>query len=323
MAPVALPFAESVCLALVTQGVAHGWALGTILSADGELGRIWTLSRPLTYRAIDGLVDKHLITRTGHGAGRGPGRVLLAPTPLGRRRVKTWLDTPVAHLRDVRTELLVKLHLRLRAGLDNEKLLIAQQQLFEPAIGTLTSSSPDDDLVDLWRRESARAVRRFLDHARRPPNEQQGPRLASVDDAEDVARLLHDFNTEFETPSPGVEVLAPRLRALLARDETIAILAGQPAVAVALVTFRPNLWYSGPVALLDELYVEPAQRNHGIGAAIIDRLLSTCQARGVGMIEINVDEGDTDAQRFYERHGFCSLAAGSTERAFYYTQELG
>ena len=61
-------FAEWVCLTLVNQKVSHGWALGTMLAPDGELGRIWTLSRPLTYRAIDGLVDKRLITR------RGPGR---------------------------------------------------------------------------------------------------------------------------------------------------------------------------------------------------------------------------------------------------------
>ena len=49
-------------------------------------------------------------------------------------------------------------------------LLNAQQLLFERAIDTLTSTHEDDDLVDLWRRESARAVRRFLDHALHPPD---------------------------------------------------------------------------------------------------------------------------------------------------------
>jgi GNAT superfamily N-acetyltransferase len=153
--------------------------------------------------------------------------------------------------------------------------------------------------------------------------EQRTTRLATPDDAERVARLLHEFNREFDTPSPGVEVLARRLRRLLAGDETIAILAGAPAVGVALVTFRPNVWYAGRVALLDELYVVPSLRSHGIGAAIIDHLLTLARDEGVELVEINVDEGDVDAQRFYLRHGFSATEPGSSERAFYYFQELG
>jgi molybdopterin-binding protein len=166
--PSELSFAEWVCLTLVNQKVSHGWALGTMLAPDGELGRIWTLSRPLTYRAIDGLVDKRLITRRGQAAGRGRDRVILGPTAAGRRLARRWLDTPVEHLRDVRTELLVKLVLRQRVGLDSIELLAAQQAAFAPTIDVLTSSDSDDDVVDVWRRESARAVRRFLDHALHP-----------------------------------------------------------------------------------------------------------------------------------------------------------
>lgn len=161
-----LSLAESVSLTLIGQGTSHGWALGTVLAPDGELGRIWSLSRPLTYRAVDGLVDKGLVTRRGRAAGRGRDRTLLAATPAGRRRAKRWLDEPVEHLRDVRTELLVKLALRQRAGLDSAALLEAQQQAFAGAIDALTASPTDADLVDLWRRESARSVQRFLALAR-------------------------------------------------------------------------------------------------------------------------------------------------------------
>ena len=150
-----------------------------------------------------------------------------------------------------------------------------------------------------------------------------GVRLATVEDADEVARLLHDFNSEFDTPSPGVPVLGERLRVLLAGEVTVAILAGTPAVGVALVTLRPNVWYDGPVALLDELYVRPDLRGKGIGSAIIGELLALARTRGVDLVEINVDESDVDAQRFYERHGFCGTEAEqSTDRAFYYWQEL-
>lgn len=148
------------------------------------------------------------------------------------------------------------------------------------------------------------------------------PRLATVDDAADAARLLHDFNTEFDTPTPGPEVVADRLRVLLAGDGTFAVLAGTPPVAIALVTLRPNVWYAGPVALLDEMYVVPGLRGRGIGSAVIGEMVSTCRARDVGLIEINVDESDVDAQRFYERHGFSPIDPDSNERAFYFTREL-
>ena len=147
-------------------------------------------------------------------------------------------------------------------------------------------------------------------------------RLAEVGDAADVARLLHDFNTEFDTPSPGPEILTRRLAHLLAGASTLAVIAGDPAVAVGLVTLRPNVWYDGDVALLDELYVVPRLRNGGLGTAIIDLLHAHAAAAGIDAIEINVDEGDIDAQRFYERHGYSAAEPDTGERAFYYFREV-
>ena len=147
-------------------------------------------------------------------------------------------------------------------------------------------------------------------------------RLASVDDAPEVARLLHEFNTEFATPSPGVEVLRTRLASLLEGKATLGVIAGSPALGVALVTLRPNVWYAGPVALLDELYVVPSRRGQGIGSVIVDHLVAEMRARGVELLEVNVDEGDTDARRFYERHGFSTIDPDSGERALYYSQEI-
>ena len=146
--------------------------------------------------------------------------------------------------------------------------------------------------------------------------------MASPDDAAEVGRLLHDFNTEFDTPTPGAEVLAHRLGRLLAGGSTFAILVGEPAIAVALVTVRPNVWYDGPVALLDELYVVPGMRGRGIGTAVLELLHEHARAIGIDAIEINVDEGDVDAQRFYERHGYSSAEPDTGERALYFFQEL-
>jgi PadR family transcriptional regulator AphA len=159
-----LSLAEHTCLALVDEGPRHGWALVRELSPDGDIGRLWHLSRPLTYRAIDGLVDKGLVARHEPPARRARERVLLSSTSAGQSTSRAWLDVPVAHLRDVRTELLVKLRLRERAGLGVVALLEAQRDEFAPRIEHLVERRAGD-VADLWRRESARAVRRFLDLA--------------------------------------------------------------------------------------------------------------------------------------------------------------
>ncbi|MGB3409791.1 MAG: GNAT family N-acetyltransferase [Microthrixaceae bacterium] len=148
------------------------------------------------------------------------------------------------------------------------------------------------------------------------------PRLATPEDAPQIARLLRDFNTEYGWPSPDVDVLASRLTRNLDAAETFAVLAGTPAIALALVTLRPSVWYEGPVAMLDELYVQPQLRSRGIGAAIIGRLLEVSRERGVQLVQINVDEPDIDAQRFYRRHGFSDTDGPDDDRAFYFHMEL-
>ena len=145
---------------------------------------------------------------------------------------------------------------------------------------------------------------------------------AGADDATEVARLLHNFNTEFDTPTPGAVILARRLQSLLAEPKTVAYLIGEPPVGVALVTLRSNVWYDGPVALLDELYVAPQHRGRGLGSVIIRQLVSDAIDMGVSVIEINVDEEDVDAQRFYERHGFVGVDPDTGGRAFYYAREF-
>jgi GNAT superfamily N-acetyltransferase len=147
-------------------------------------------------------------------------------------------------------------------------------------------------------------------------------RVATERDAEVVAALLHDFDEEFDTPTPEVAVLIARLRALLPAGETIALLAGEPAGGVALLTLRPNVWYDGPVALLDELYVRPDLRGRGIGTALLARAVEVVRERGGRLMEINVDEDDSSARRSYERHGFTNQPAGQAERMLYYEREL-
>ena len=147
-------------------------------------------------------------------------------------------------------------------------------------------------------------------------------RVASPRDAAVVARLLDDFNREFDTPSPGPDVLTRRLEQLLAGPEVFAVLAGDPAAGLALVTLRPNVWYAGPVALLDELYVVPSRRGHGLGTELLQTVERIVRERGGELLEINVDGEDVDARRFYERHGYRNSEHGKDDQLLYYFREL-
>ncbi|MEX1218688.1 MAG: hypothetical protein WEA11_09245 [Acidimicrobiales bacterium] len=166
--------AEKVCLALVTEGPTHGWAVSGLLASEAEIGRIWSLSRPLTYRALDQLGIDGMIEKVGTAPGAGRNRTLLAATSRGRMECTRWLEEPVLLPRDVRTELLVKFALRTRRGLGLQPLARGQREVFAPFMAMKPKLLPvsiegdselaeSADFVDLWKREHLLAIDRFLE----------------------------------------------------------------------------------------------------------------------------------------------------------------
>lgn len=147
-------------------------------------------------------------------------------------------------------------------------------------------------------------------------------RLAQAEDASVLGRLLWDFNTEFESPTDPADVLAGRFGRLLDDDGVLALLAGE-AEGFALVTLRPAIWYDGPVAQLEELYVVPARRDEGIGTALLTEARRLVRERGAPEMHINVDEVDVDTRRFYERHGFLTVEPGTDYRMLCYIGPTG
>jgi GNAT superfamily N-acetyltransferase len=147
-------------------------------------------------------------------------------------------------------------------------------------------------------------------------------RRAGPAEAATLGRLLWDFNTEFESPTDPADVLAERFERLLQRDDVVALLAGEDD-GFALVTLRPAIWYDGPVAQLEELYVAPELRDGGIGTAILTEARRIAVEHGSPEMHINVDEVDTDTRRFYERHGFLNVEEGTDYRMLCYIGPTG
>jgi ribosomal protein S18 acetylase RimI-like enzyme len=135
-------------------------------------------------------------------------------------------------------------------------------------------------------------------------------RRATGDDAAAIARLLHDFNLEFEEPTPGVETLAERARHLLERGEITALLAGDGPDGLAVMRFRPALWSEGLETYLQELYVVPALRGGGIGRALLEASIEFAREKGADGIDLNTGETDTAARALYESMGFTNREGG-------------
>lgn len=156
-------------LALLCEQPAHGWALARQLAPDGEIGVVWALTRPLVYRALELLEQGGLVERAGEvSSSRGPSRTLHRPTPAGRDALADWLARPVAHLRDVRPDLLLKLLFSERAGVDPTPLLTAQRALALQAVEALErdldGAPPGASRMLLrYRAETAHGVLRFVE----------------------------------------------------------------------------------------------------------------------------------------------------------------
>lgn len=148
-------------------------------------------------------------------------------------------------------------------------------------------------------------------------------RRAGVEDAADLARLLHDFNTEFDEPTPGVETLTRRVEKLLAEGEVTALLAGEGPDGIAQLRTFPSIWTDGLEAYLEELYVVPARRGEGIGRALLEASMDTARSAGATHIDLNTGETDTAARALYESAGFTNREGdGDGPRMLYYEREL-
>ncbi len=123
-----------------------------------------------------------------------------------------------------------------------------------------------------------------------------------------AARLLHDFNVEYDEPTPTPEELADRLTELIGGDQVTVLLArdrdGSTPVGVAVLRLTPSLWSRGQEAFLAELYVVPDRRGHGFGRELITAALDSARREGADYALVVTSEEDRLAQRLYEAAGF-------------------
>jgi len=128
----------------------------------------------------------------------------------------------------------------------------------------------------------------------RPATRADAPLITSlVRELADYEKLLHearatptDFLRELDAPNPVVHVL-------------IAEWNGEPA-GFALYFFNFSTFVGRRGLYLEDLFVRPALRSHGIGRALLRALARIAQEKNCGRMEWAVLDWNEPALRFYK-----------------------
>jgi DNA-binding PadR family transcriptional regulator len=162
-----LSLTEGLVLCLVSEGSTYGLILARLLAPDGSLGQIWSVPKGVVYYTLQQLELLGLIRMTAeHRTGSGRARSFCEVTPAGRAAAEAWLRVPADHVRDVRSELMVKLALHNRSGSDSRPLVRAQLARLAPAADALEDRlrtvTGFERTIVLWRHEAMTATMQFL-----------------------------------------------------------------------------------------------------------------------------------------------------------------
>jgi len=150
-----------------------------------------------------------------------------------------------------------------------------------------------------------------------------GVRRAEAADADAIGRLLHDFNREFDEPTPAPPWLAGRVRRLIEDGELTVLLAGAGPDGVAVLRFRPAIWSDALECYLAELYVVPERRGQGLGRALMEAAIELARREGADRMELGTEEDDRAARALYESLGFDNRAGKPDGPvSYFYEREL-
>jgi len=134
-------------------------------------------------------------------------------------------------------------------------------------------------------------------------------RRAGPDDLEAVTGLIAEFRDWWGKTEPAVEVIREVTSQLLDHDHTEFLLAfddGGKAVGLCQLRYRLSVWTAAEDCWLEDLFMTESARGGGHGRQLVEAAFESARARGCRRIELDVNEQNTGALRFYESLGFSS-----------------
>jgi GNAT superfamily N-acetyltransferase len=134
-------------------------------------------------------------------------------------------------------------------------------------------------------------------------------RRAQFDDVDDVIKLMGEHARHEQSTPPRANADSLR-RLLFAPDAPIKCWVAVEAASVvarvvgyATTTIDWSTWHCEPFIYLDTLFVHEHYRSNGVGAMLLDAVITHAHDAGIATIEWQTPIWNTDAARFYQRRG--------------------
>lgn len=142
-------------------------------------------------------------------------------------------------------------------------------------------------------------------------------RTATIDDVPLILQLIRDL-AEFEKLSHEVVATEDDLRRTLfgtkpSAEVLICEADGQPA-GFALFFTSYSTFLGKPGLYLEDLFIKPEMRSHGLGRGMLIELARLAIARGCGRLEWSVLDWNTRARKFYESLGATPMGDWTVHR---------
>jgi|SRR5947208_9695398 len=134
-------------------------------------------------------------------------------------------------------------------------------------------------------------------------------RPATPADREAVVALFVAQMREHDIPTPAARLAAAFDHVLADAARGLILLAceGEQPIGVAALSYAFPIEVGARTAWLEELYVQPASRERGVGTTLLRAALEAAATAGAEAVDLEVVAGHERADRLYARFGFRRL----------------
>lgn len=132
-------------------------------------------------------------------------------------------------------------------------------------------------------------------------------RIADIDDIPAIVRLIQSLAEHDGVWAPEPEALRVVLKILIESDSTVYLVAELDTLRIIgamQLDFRLTTWEAAPYVYIEDFIVEEQHRGLGVGSSMFETAKLISLQRGCVRMDLDVLNANTDARRFYSKHGF-------------------